>query len=111
MKNTFRRRRRYIGTGLTSQSLAEVLPRVLRNIGEVYKERGDLILAAWPEIIGSRLEGMTQALSFESGVLYVRVGNSTLYSLLRTRDKPALLKSLRAKFPNTIIKTIVFRMG
>ena len=112
MKRKMRRTPRgYNGPGLTSHKLNKLLPLVLCSIGEVYKERGDLILAAWPEIIGERLAAMTQAVSFNSGVLFVRVRNSTLYSLLNQHDKPRILKSLRDKFPNTYIKSIVFRMG
>lgn len=112
MKKHFRMRRKgYRGTGLTSRSLGDLLPLVMREIGEIYKERGDLVLAAWPQVIGEKLASMTQAVSFESGVLFVKVSNSTLFSLLSRQDKPELLKNLRAKFPNTSIKTIVFRMG
>ena len=110
-KRLYRRPKGYRGTGLTGRQLEDVLPVVLHNIGEVYRERGDLVMAAWPEIIGKQLSGMTQPVSFEEGVLVVKVKNSTLYSLLSKRDKPRVLKSLREKFPSTNIKTIVFRMG
>ena len=110
-KQVYRRPKGYNGPGLTTRRLSDLLPVVLHNIGEAYHERGDLVLAAWPEIIGSRLAVMTQAVAFESGFLIVKVNNSTLYSLLSQHDKPRILHSLRDKFPNTMIKNIVFRMG
>lgn len=112
MKKRFRRTpRAYDGVGRTSHRLHEVLPVILHNIGEIYKERGDLVLAAWPEVIGQKLAKMTEATAFDSGILYVKVRNSTLYSLLSQNDKPRILKSLRGKFPSTKIRNIVFRMG
>lgn len=101
----------YDGSETTSRQLKELLPSVLSRIGGVYEERGDLVLAAWPEIIGSKLAGMTEAVSFESSVLVVKVKNSTLYSLLSQHDKPRILKNLRDKFPATSINNIVFRLG
>jgi hypothetical protein len=101
----------YDGTQNTTHSVRGLLPFVLDKIGEAYKDRPDLILAAWPDIIGPRLAGMTQALSFEEGVLVVKVKNSTLYSLLSQKDKPSILYNLRLKFPKVPIKNVLFRIG
>ncbi|MBB64551.1 MAG: hypothetical protein CMO81_05760 [Waddliaceae bacterium] len=103
--------RNYDGVDLTSHHLTEVLPLVLQGIARHHKDRPDVILAAWPEIIGSPLASMTQALSFVDGILTVRVKNSTLYSLLTQRDKPRILHRLRSKFPKVEIRNISFRMG
>lgn len=101
----------YNGTDVTTHHITALLPIVLAKVGEVYAERPDLILAAWPEIIGAKLAAMTQAVSFVEGVLLVKVKNSTLYSLLNQHDKPRILSNLRKKFPKMNIKTIVFRIG
>jgi hypothetical protein len=101
----------YDGTGVTTHAMSALLPAVLAQIGEVYEHRPDLILAAWPEIIGKQLAGMTEAISFDDGVLVVKVKNSTLHSLLSQHDKNRVLNSLRQKFPNSVIKTVIFRMG
>lgn len=101
----------YDGTGVTTHSIRELLPSVLSKLGEVYQQRPDLILATWPEIIGSKLASMTQAVSFVDGILVIKVKNSTLHSLLSQNDKPRILNSLRQRFPNVVIKTIVFRIG
>jgi len=110
-KNYRRTPRNYDGCGTTGHQMSDLLPVVLRQIGAVYQERPDLVLAAWPEVIGSKLASMTEAVSFTEGVLVVRVTNSTLYSLLNQHEKPRLLQSLRYKFPRTCIKTIFFRHG
>ena len=107
----FRTPRQYDGTQVTSRRLTDLLPDVLSKIGEVYQQRSDLILAMWPEIIGSKFASMTQAVSFSNGVLLVKVKNSTLHSLLSQNEKMRLLNLLRQKFPHTEIKNICFRIG
>ena len=99
------------GSELTNKHLKDLLPKVLGNIGALHRDRPDLILAAWPQIIGEKLMSMTKAISFDKGILYVKVGNSTLYSLLSQHERGRLLKSLREKFPSVEIKNISFRMG
>ncbi len=103
--------RYYDGTMPTTRHIRQLLPRVLEEIGRRCNERPDLVLAAWPEIIGPQLAPMTQALSFVEGVLTVKVKNSTLHSLLLQHEKARLLQSLRSKFPSLTIKTIFFRLG
>lgn len=101
----------YHATKLTSKVMQDLLPNILDKIGRCQGNRGDLIVAAWGEIIGEKLAGMTHASSFENGVLYVKVKNATLYSLLSQHEKPKLLDSLQKRFPRVEIKNIVFRMG
>jgi Dna[CI] antecedent, DciA len=103
--------RNYDGTKVTTHQLSDVLPQVLVNVNNAYHERPDLILAAWPEIIGTKLAPMTQAVSFYEGKLFVKVKNSTLFSLLNQHDKPKLLFKLKQHFPKHNIRNIVFKMG
>lgn len=103
--------RQYDGTRATSHRLTDLFPLVLAKIGEVYQQRADLILAAWPDIMGVKLATMTQAVSFTDGILVVKVKNSTLHSLLSQQEKLRLLNVLRKKFPNVEIKNIYFRIG
>lgn len=103
--------RNYDGTGVTSHQLRDILPLVLKGVQGVYQSKAELVLDAWPSIIGCRLSSMTRAESFIDGVLTVRVKNSTLHSLLQQHDKSRLLAKLREKFPGVPLKTIVFRIG
>jgi predicted nucleic acid-binding Zn ribbon protein len=110
--NHYRRTPRdYDGTRLTTQRVNELLPVVLRKIHKMHQDRPDLILAAWPEIVGAKLAPMTEAVSFQDGILSVKVRNSTLYSLLKLHDRQKLLAKLQKKFPDTEIKNIHFRIG
>src|SRR5438045_8967621 len=103
--------RHYNGQKVTTHQLSKIMPIVLEQIAEVFHDRPDLILAAWPDVIGPRLSVMTRAISFIDGVLTVKVNNSTLYSLLSKNDQPKVLKALRSKFPKIQIKTILFMIG
>ncbi|MCH9626493.1 MAG: hypothetical protein S4CHLAM2_01150 [Chlamydiales bacterium] len=103
--------RYYDGPVPTTRHIGQVLPLLLHTIGKQYQDRPDLIMAAWPNVIGTKLAPMTQAISFNEGFLVVKVNNSTLYSLLNQSDKPRLIKNLRDKFPQTMIKSIVFQLG
>ena len=96
---------------LTNKRLQDLLPKALGQIGAMQRDRPDLIVSAWPQVIGEKLASMTKAVSFDKGVLYVKVSNSTLYSLLAQHERGRLLKSLREKFPSVEIKNICFRMG
>lgn len=101
----------YDGTQTTTHRVGDLLPKVLGKIGEAYQDRPDLILAAWPEVIGLKLAAMTQAISFIDGNLLVRVKNSTLHSLLNQHDKHKILEKLRKKFPKVQINNVFFRIG
>jgi hypothetical protein len=101
----------YDGTEVTTHRITDLLPVVLFQIGEIYEQRPDLVLAIWPELVGAPFAGMTQAISFSDGILTVKVKNSTLYSLLTQNEKPRLIGVLRRKFPRLTIKTIIFKMG
>lgn len=77
----------------------------------LHRDRPDLILEAWPEIIGEKLAPMTKPMAFERGILTVKVSNSTLYSLLSQHERGRLLACLRQRFPAVEIKNIYFRIG
>lgn len=103
--------RNYDGSGVTTHHLKALSGGMLTHVREAYQERPDLILAAWSEVIGSNLLSMTQAVSFNDGILLVKVKNSTLLSLLNQHDKVRILNGLRQKFPKVVIRNIVFRIG
>lgn len=101
----------YDGNKLTSRHLRDLMPEVLVKITESFSDRPDLILAAWPDLIGPHFAPMTQAISFAEGILVVKIKNSSLYGLLSTREKGRLIQTLKTKFPKVFIKTILFKIG
>lgn len=111
MKPFRRKAKDYDGTGITTRRIGDLLLQQLSLLTDVRGERPDIILAAWPEIIGQQLAPMTEAISFREGVLYIKVKNSTLYSLLTQHDKPRIMNNLRAKFPKVQFRNVQFRIG
>jgi hypothetical protein len=109
-KGFSRRSKGYDGSAVTSHRIGDLLSRALEKIGQYHQLRPEIVLAAWPDIIGPKLAPMTRAVSFHDGLLVVKVNNSTLYSLL-CQDKGPLLGRLRQKFPSLAIKDVVFRIG
>jgi hypothetical protein len=101
----------YYNTRNTNKHIADVLPKVLDQIAKVHGQRPDLILLAWPQIIGDKFAPMTKAISFKEGVLTVHVNNSTLYSILAQQEKKRLLRQLKEKFPSVQIRDLLFRLG
>lgn len=101
----------YDGSRTTSRKLGSIVGQVMQQITHSVEERPDLILAAWPEILGAQFAGMTEALSFHEGVLVVKVKTATLYSLLAQREKGKILTNLRKRFPKVTVSNIVFRRG
>lgn len=98
-------------TALTTRDLSAVLTKVLTNINARQKERPDLIMAYWPQVVGPTIAPLTRAVSFQEGVLTVKVKNSTLFSLLSLEEKFRILAALRQKFPNVTLSDISFKIG
>lgn len=110
-KSVLRTPKNYDGTAVTTHRVGDLLSAVLSQIGSVYQDRPDLVLAAWPDIIGDKLAPMTQAISLVDGVLTVKVKNSTLHSLLSRHDKFRILAALKERFPKVKVNNIVFRIA
>ena len=96
---------------LTNKHLKDLLPSLLREIDGKRNERPGLILEGWGQVVEKKWQGMTQAISFEKGVLMVKVKNAALYSVLVQQEKEKLLQKLQKKFPEVEIKNIIFRIG
>jgi hypothetical protein len=95
----------------SAKRICDILPDLLKEIKAVRGERPDLVLSAWPEIIGKRFASMTRAVSFERGILSVVVKNSTLLSLLTQHEKPRLIQKIKEQFPECALQNIIFRIG
>ena len=95
----------------TNKQIKDLLPKVLAEIGALHRDRPDLIVQAWPDIIGEKLAPMTKPVSFDRGILTVKVSNSTLYSLLSQHERGRLLTCLKQRFPSVEFKNIYFRIG
>jgi len=100
----------YIGE-MANKQLKDLLPNMLESLAKIQSLRPDLVLEAWPEVIGEKLAHMTEAASFIEGVLQIKVKNATLYSLLVQHERVKILDRLRKRFPKVEIRNIIFRIG
>ncbi|MBS0634675.1 MAG: DUF721 domain-containing protein [Verrucomicrobia bacterium] len=99
-------------TKLTSRKLNDLLPKVMANVEAKFNQKPQILLDAWPQIVGKELAPMTRADRFDEGVLHVKVKNSTLLSLLSNpHDKKRLIELIRKKISGISIRNIEFRIG
>ena len=91
VKRESRTPKNYSGTEVTSRPIQALFPKILGRLSSAFKERPDLIVNAWPEVVGSKLAPMARATHFSSGVLHIKVSNSSLFALLAGPEKAKLL--------------------
>lgn len=95
----------------STKNINSMLPKVLLNIESKYKKNPLNLIGAWQKIIGEKLAPMTKIVSFDKGILIIKVKSSTLYSLLNNYEKEKLLKKMQNKFSKEIIHKLVFKNG
>lgn len=97
---------------ITTRKLNDLLPKMLAGVEAKFNGKPQVILDEWPNIVGPELAPMARAERFEDGMLYVKVKNSTLLSLLSNpHDKKRLIENIRKKLSGISIRNIVFRIG
>jgi hypothetical protein len=100
------------GSATTSQQLKDLARRYLAHLEQRIQSKPRAILELWPTVIGPAFAGMTRAEKFEQGVLYIRVSNSSLLSLLHSpAERGRLVQALGRQAPDVEIKDISFRIG
>ena len=100
--------RNFDGTHSPGVKIEELLPQLLNEIGRKTEIPREAVFREWAVLLGEKMAGMTQPVSFVDGVLTIIVKSSTLYSLLRAHEKPRLLRKLQEKFQ---VKDLVFKIG
>ena len=100
--------RNFDGTRSPGVKIEELLPDVLAGIRWKTEIPREAVFQEWALLLGEKMAGMTQPVSFKDGVLTVTLKSSMLYSLLRVHEKPRLLRKLQEKFQ---VKDLVFKIG
>lgn len=100
--------RNYDGTGKTSKSLADLLPKALGQIRVLAVQPTDEIFLYWRELIGDKMGPLTEPVSYVDGVLVVKVKSQALYALLCQHERPRLLRQLEQKFS---VRGLTFKIG
>ncbi len=101
----------YQGLEPTGREIKFLFPLILDEYDHRFNLKSERILAAWPELVGEQTASMSRVVSFSSGIVKVKVKNSTLLSLLANHEKARLLKQFKSRFPSHQIKNISFTIG
>lgn len=101
----------YDGVEIPSKQLKELLEMMVVDMDNKLKRRPKRVIETWKEIAGPKLVLMTEVISFNDGILEIKVKNSILFSLLCQHEKERLLKSLQGRFSKKTIRNIIFRIG
>ncbi|MDE3055124.1 MAG: DUF721 domain-containing protein [Verrucomicrobiota bacterium] len=91
-----------------AKRIDQLLPEWMQHLNKRVQDPREAIFSEWFLLIGPKMAPFTEPLSFEEGVLTVRVKSSVLYSLLSQQEKGTLLRQLQDKFS---IKDLLFRIG
>ncbi len=100
----------YRGVKPTGRMMSDLMPRVLCEIQEKSKGDQEIVFRTWIEVVGERLAPMTEPQGFTNGVLFVKVKNATLHSILSGPEKKRLIDEMRKKLPGVTMNTIVFKI-
>lgn len=100
--------RNFDGIEPPGKKLQELLPEVLSRIAKKSGSPWQEIFREWEHLLGKQMAPFTSPISFENGVLTVKVKSATLYSLLCQHEKARLLNQLQKKFP---VRDLLFRVG
>lgn len=96
--------RNYDGTYVPGKKLEELLPQFMAEISQKNNRSCQEISKEWFAALGEKMGSMTEVISFQDGILTVKVKSSTLYSLLCQHERPRLLRLLQKKFSVRDIK-------
>lgn len=103
-----RTKRYYRGTLPTGKKISEVLPEMLKGLKVKSTDEKEVLFQFWYSLLGEKLGGLTQPISWNDGVLLVKVKSGALYATLCQHEKKRLLKAISAKFK---VRDLVFRIG
>ncbi len=95
----------------TSKHLKDLLGGFEKKLKKLNSIPSVEIVKFWPKIVGDNISKMTKAMEFKEETLFVKVNNSSLFSLLTLHEKQKLIQLLRKQFPTVKIKDIHFRLG
>lgn len=94
-----------------TQSVADTLEKVMRQLGLAERLTEGQILAAWKDIVGEWFALHTCPDRIRDGVLYVRVVQSSVHYELDRNWKQRIIQKLKARFGGGKVRDVRFRVG
>jgi hypothetical protein len=100
------------GSATTSRQLKDVARRYLAHLEQKLQSQPRAVVELWSTIAPPAVAGMTRAVKFEEGILYVHVSHSAVLSLLHeASERKRLVDALQQKIPEVAVRDISFRIG
>lgn len=93
------------------QAPADLLPKLIQQLGLSERLRESEVIDAWKQIVGEFIAGHSAPVSLREGVLYVRVLQPALHYQFEQISKAEILRKLKQRFGAKIIREIRFRVG
>jgi predicted nucleic acid-binding Zn ribbon protein len=88
--------------------VGEALGRLTKSLGIAKAVDEYTIVAAWPEIVGERIAGVTTAQRIENGVLVVSVATAP-WRMELSLQRHEIIRKINAETGKDIVKDIRFR--
>lgn len=93
------------------QSTADLLPKVMQQLGLRERLHESEVMEAWSQIVGEFLAAHSTPVSLRESVLIVRVLQPALHYDFETISKPQILRKLKQRFGTRVIRDLRFRVG
>jgi predicted nucleic acid-binding Zn ribbon protein len=93
------------------QGPAEILPKLMQQLGLSERLREAEVFDAWKQIVGEFIAGHSAPVSLKGGVLFIRVLQPALHYQFETISKAEILRKLKQRFGGRIICDVRFRVG
>jgi predicted nucleic acid-binding Zn ribbon protein len=94
-----------------TQSTAELLPKVMQKLGLKERMQETEILGAWKTLVGEFIAAHSCPIALREGILYVHVLQPALHYELDRVNKPEILRKLKQRYGNRVIRDLRFRLG
>lgn len=90
---------------------AELLPKLMHQLGLRERLHENEMRAAWETIVGEFIAAHSAPISLRDGVLYVRVLQPALHYQFEQISKGDILGKLKSRFGKKVIRDVRFRIG
>ena len=93
------------------QAPADLLPKLMQQLGLSERLRESEVIDAWKQIVGEFIAAHSSPVSLRGGILSVRVLQPSLHYQFEQISKAEILRKLKHRFGGKIIREIRFRVG
>lgn len=91
-------------------SIEKLLTKTLKKLPNAKQIKGQMLIDAWPEVVGLQIAAKAKAIMFENGVLFVWVRDSVWAQHLSLQKKQ-IISSLNKYVKTNILTNIRYQVG